>query len=121
GRGALVAVGAHVLPGELALPAVGHEPSAGGDLVAPREDRALEAAAGRALPLGFGGQLLARPGCVGDGILVGDVGHRVALASGGGALRALGLAPERARDVAPPRAHVAEIDGPARLAEDQRP
>src|SRR3954468_11752201 len=50
-----------VLPRELALPGVRHRLAVGEVLVAPGERRALEAAAGRELPLGFGRQLLAGP------------------------------------------------------------
>src|SRR6476646_4363772 len=61
GRGALVAVELQVLPGELALPGVRHRLAVREVLVAPREYRSLETAAGGELPLGFGGQVLPRP------------------------------------------------------------
>ena len=50
----LVAVGLQVLPGELALPGVRHRLAVRDELVAPGEDRALEAAARGELPLRLG-------------------------------------------------------------------
>src|SRR4029079_3637717 len=63
-RCASEAVELEVLPGELALPRVGHHPAVGRELVAPGIDGPLEAAPGSELPLGLGRQVLAGPGRV---------------------------------------------------------
>src|SRR5262249_30915004 len=60
-RGALVAVEQQVLPGELALPGIGHHAALRRELLAPREGRAVQATAGRVLPLGLARQRLAGP------------------------------------------------------------
>jgi hypothetical protein len=59
------------------------------EVIAPREDRALEAAAGGELPVGLGRQLLAGPGGVGLGIGVGKVNHRISLVPRDCAVRTL--------------------------------
>ena len=63
--------------------------AARGELVAPGELAAVEAAAGGELPLGLGRERLARPLGVGLGVLVGDLDDRVVLAALDGAARAL--------------------------------
>jgi hypothetical protein len=74
-RGALKAIQAAVVVGELPLKGVGHRPAAGVELLAPGELRILEAAAGGPLPLRFAGEGLAGPGGVGQGILVRHMNH----------------------------------------------
>src|SRR4029450_2132131 len=64
GRRAFETVELQVLPGELALPGVGHRLPVGEVLVAPREHGAVEAAARGELPFRLGRKLLAGPGGV---------------------------------------------------------
>src|SRR4029453_19374117 len=67
-RGVLPPVEHLVVQGELALPHVGHVAAARRELVAPGVLGALQPAAGRPLPLGLAGQVLAGPGGVGDDV-----------------------------------------------------
>ena len=106
GRGALEPVEHQVLPGKLPLPGVGHHLASRGELVAPAEDFALQAASCAPLPLRLGRKLLSGPFGIRDGVLVGDVGDRVKHATVQGAVGALGLAPLRAGGPAPPVADV---------------
>src|SRR5690606_11478500 len=86
---------------------------------------ALEAAARGVLPLGLGGEPNARPGAVGQGVVVRDVHHRMvpaAVETGGGAL---GAAPVGTVDLTPPRGGGRrtgrrEVVG-EETAEDERP
>src|SRR4029078_10430538 len=64
---------AAVVRGEGALPDVAHPPDAWGELVAPREAGAVQAAPCGVLPLGVAGQPLPGPGCVRLGVVPGDV------------------------------------------------
>src|SRR5215470_8171745 len=98
-RGALVAVGEQVLPGELTLPGVGHHDPIRRELIAPGVGRAVQAAPGRVLPLRLGGQFLAGPRGVRLGVFVGDVGHRMALPAAAVAAGPLRVAPAGAGDV----------------------
>ena len=91
-----------VLPGESALPGVGHHAVARTELVAPRVDRAVEPASGGVLPLGLSRQVLAGPEGVGDRRHAGDVRHGMALAPVKRAFRPLRMAPLRARLPGPP-------------------
>src|SRR6266487_2430937 len=116
GRGPRVPVALEVLPGELALPGVGHHPSLGRELVAPAEDGALQATAGGTLPLRLGRKLRSRPGGVGLGVM----DDRVALASAEGAAGPLRAPPARPRDPRPPVAVVAQVDRSPRGLEHQR-
>ena len=75
--GSVPSVGHQVLSGELALPGIGHRRAPRGELVAPGEGGAVEAAASGELPLRLGGPFLAGPGRVGVGVLGGDVGDWV--------------------------------------------
>src|ERR1700680_2565241 len=52
-RGALVSIDLEVLPGESALPGVGHCPPLRSKRFAPRVCRAFQTAAGREFPFGF--------------------------------------------------------------------
>src|SRR4051794_22805252 len=79
-RRAGVAVEHEILPGELALPAVGQHLPARRELVTPCEGLAVEPPARGVLPLGLGRQRLARPRRVRRGVLVGDLRDRVAAA-----------------------------------------
>src|SRR4051794_4347661 len=82
-RRPLEAVECQVLPRELALPGVRPPPAVRSlVVVAPREDRTVEPAARRELPFGFGGQLLARPGRVGLGVLERDMDDGMAISTG---------------------------------------
>ena len=119
-RRPLVAVQLLVLPGKLALPRVRHRLAVGEVLVSPRERGALEAAAGGELPLRLGRQLLARPGGVGLGILVGDVRDRMVVAAVDRRALAARSLPERAGDVLPPVPVVVEVHGAGRSSEDER-
>src|SRR5207244_12384223 len=78
-RGALVTVELQVLPGERALPRVGHRLAAGELVVAPGEHPPVESAAGRELPLSLGREALAGPAGVRLRILVGRVHARMAV------------------------------------------
>src|SRR6266545_4442300 len=71
GRG--VAVVSAVVVRELSLPDVAQVPSTGSQLVAPRVDLLLQAAARGVFPLRFGRQALACPARVGGGVVPGDV------------------------------------------------
>jgi hypothetical protein len=117
---ALLARRLQVLPGEFALPGVGHRLAPRGRVVAPGERRAVEAAAGGELPFGLGWELLARPRGVGVGVLGRDVGDRVLVEAVQGAARAARVAPVRARGVAPPLGHVAQAHRAPGRVEHQR-
>ena len=65
----------------------------------PGEDGAVEAAAGRELPLGFGGELFPGPVGIRFGVLVSDVPDGVALATLDFAAGTGGPAPTRAGHV----------------------
>ena len=119
GRGTLEAVGGEVLPGEFALPGVGHHPAAGRELVPPYESGALEPTARRELPLGLGRQRLAGPGGVGLHVLVRHVGHGVPLAARDRTARTLGPVPAGTRHVRPPVVVIAETDTVWRPAEHE--
>src|ERR1700692_2700698 len=80
-RRSLVAVEREVLVRECALPSVGHLAMAGREFVTPGELGAIETAARRKFPLGFGRQYLAGPLRVSLGIPVGDVHHRMVIES----------------------------------------
>src|SRR5262249_9187478 len=108
------------VPGKLAEPGIRHLPPFGRRLVAPREDRALEAAARRPLPFGLRRERLAGPGGVGGSVLPGNVDHRVTLPTAQVASRPLGMAPGGARHVGPPAPVVAQVDRAAGHPEDQR-
>ena len=66
-----------VLPGELALPSVGHPLPAGSKLISPNELRTVKSAAGGKLPFGFGRQLFPRPLDIGFRVFVRDMHYRV--------------------------------------------
>src|SRR5947209_15177157 len=71
-RGALVSIYLEVLPGESALPGVGHCPPLRSKCFTPRVSRAVETAARCEFPFRFDRQLLSSPGCVCGRILVSD-------------------------------------------------
>ena len=121
GRRPLEAVELQVLPRELALPRVRRRLALDELLVAPREARAVEAAAGRVLPLGLRRQRLARPGRVRLGVLVRDVDDRMAVAAVDRRAAARRPAPRSARDVAPPVVPVAQVDRPAVFVKTSEP
>src|SRR5918997_890909 len=118
-RGPLVAVGLEVLPGEPPLPGVSHHLALGGELVPPGVGGALQPPARGELPLRLRGQLFVGPTGVGLCVLVGDLHDRVALPTAQVASRALGVPPAGAWHVSPPVAHVAQVYGTGRLAEDE--
>lgn len=109
-----------VLPGELALPGVGHHLPLGARVVAPGVDRAVQPAAGGELPLGLGRQLLARPRGVRVGVLRGHVGDRVPVQAARRAARPARMPPVGARGVPPPLGHVPQVHWPAGREEHQR-
>src|SRR5262245_34419002 len=76
-RGPRPPVGLGVLVRKRALPGIGHVLAAGGQLVAPGEFGAVEAAARGEFPFGFGRQVLAGPGRISLGVPIGDVNDRV--------------------------------------------
>src|SRR4029450_10707730 len=116
GRRPLEAVDLEVLPGELALPAVGHRLTLREVLVAPGEHGAVQPASCGAIPPGRVGKLLAAPGCVGLRVFVGDLDNGVPVAPVDRRPRPARLLPVRARDVLPPGAVVVEGHGAARPA-----
>ena len=109
-----------VLPGELALPRVGHHLPLRARVVAPGVDRAVQPAAGGELPLGLGRQLLARPRGVRVGVLRGHVGDRVPVQAARRAARPARMPPVGARGVPPPLGHVPQVHRPAGREEHQR-
>ena len=109
-----------ILPGELALPGVGHQASARCELVAPDEPRPLETAARGELPLGLGRQLCAGPARVGRGVLVRDVRHRVVLAPLDRAVRTLGVPPTGTGHIRPPSPRRVQRHPARRPVEDER-
>ena len=117
----LIAVGEQVLPGELALPGVGHHPAARRELIAPCVHRPVEAAAGRVFPFRLGGQFLAGPCRVGFGVFVGHVGHRVPPAAAAVTARPGGPPPAGPRHVRPPVAVIPQVNRALGAVEDQRP
>src|SRR4029077_7046732 len=118
-RRPLETVELQVLPGELPLPAVRHGLSIREVLVAPGENGSLEATAGRVLPFGFGRELLAGPGSVGRGILIGDVHDRMTIAPVDRRARTLRSLPVGTRHVLPPVAVVAHVDWASGLPKDE--
>lgn len=64
----------------------------------------------RVLPLRLGGQLLARPGRIGCGVLVSDVCHRMLLTATEARAGPAGVPPVGAGQVLPPVAEVAQVD-----------
>ena len=120
-RGALVAVELQVLPRELALPRVGHRLAVGEVLVAPREDRAVEAAPRCELPLGLARQLLPRPRRVRVGVLVRDMDDGMRVAAVDRRALSAGSLPVRAGHVLPPVAVVVQVDRPEDLRNTSEP
>ena len=96
-------------------------PPGWGELVAPGELGALEAAAGSVLPFRLGRQLLAGPGRVGGGVLEGDLDDRMVFAALDAAARGPPGAATGAGGPGPPVAVVGKIDRAVGHAEDQRP
>ena len=105
-----------VLPGELALPGVGHPAPVRRELLAPAERRAVQPAACSELPLGLGGQVFAGPGRVGGGILERDMHDRFALAPPNRAVRPVRVLPVGAGQIGPPVVHVARPNRASRHA-----
>ena len=114
-----MAVELQVLPREAALPGVGRRLPVREVLVAPGERRPFEATARGELPLGLGRELLAGPGCIGLGVLEGDLDDRMAVAAVDGRPRPARTLPERAGDVLPPVAVVVQRDRAGRRPEDE--
>src|SRR5262249_57522773 len=98
-----------VLPGETALPRVGHCPPVRSKRFAPGVSRAVETAAGGEFPFGLDGQFFAGPGGVGARIFVGDVNDRVVIPTLDAAAGTLRMLPIRPGDVFPPPPMVAPI------------
>ncbi len=119
-RRALVAVGQEVLPGELALPRIRRHASFGRELVAPREDGALQPTARGELPLCLGRQRLSGPSRIRVRVLVRYMHHRVVVTPVERARWSFGVAPARARRVGPPGVVVVQADGTRRPAKDER-
>src|SRR4030095_13961574 len=93
------------------LPRVVHSPVLRRELAAPREGRALQAAARRELPLGLGRERLAGPSRERLGILRGHLGDGMARPSLEVAVGPLRPRPAGAGDPAPPVAVVVEPHG----------
>ena len=110
GRGAREAVLGEVLPGELALPGIGHVVAIGDERVTPGEFLALQPAARCAVPLALGGQRLAGPCSIGFGILIGDVNCRMVLDALERAVRPVGVAPVGPDHEGPPVGIIGQID-----------
>ena len=72
------------------------------------------------LPFGLGGQPLARPGGVGQGVLEPDVHHRVQVPAVQGGAGAIGVVPVGAGHPPPPLRPVAERHRPGGGGEDLR-
>jgi hypothetical protein len=89
-------------------------------LVPPSEDRSLEPSTRGVLPLGLRRELLACPGGVGLGVLVGDMHDRVAVATVDRGSLASRPAPVRAGEVGPPVPVVVETHRPRCRVEDER-
>ena len=96
---------------EPALPGVGHQLTAGSDVVAPRVGRG-GATAGRVLPLRLGRQPTACPARVGRRVGVGDLHHRMVepvIEVPAPAVRAERVVPVRAGYPVPPLLPIAQI------------
>src|SRR5882672_1303555 len=106
-----------VLPGELALPGVGHVATTRRELVAPGVLGGVETTARCELPLGFGRQFLAGPCSVSLGILERNVHDRVLPKALQRTPRAARVTPVRTRHVAPPVVVIAQIDATRWLLE----
>src|SRR5262245_37657788 len=119
-RGAFVAVELEVLPGETALPRVGHRPPLRSKRFAPGVGRAVETAARGEFPFGLDGQFFAGPGGVGARILVGDVNHGVVIPTLDAAARTLRMLPIRPGDIFPPGPIIAQIHWDMRLTKQRR-
>jgi len=75
----------------------------------PAERRAVQAAAGGELPLGFGGQRLAGPRGVGGSVLERDMHHRLAVAAFDAARRTFRVAPVRVGQIGPAAVDVVHV------------
>src|SRR5687768_11504133 len=120
GRRTFEAVGAQVLPGELALPGVCLHFAARREVIAPNEGLALQPAASGAFQLSLRRQGFAGPLRVRQRVGVSNVRHRMPLPSANAALWAFGVAPISAGDVCPPVAEIAQIDRTEGFLEDER-
>src|SRR5262249_36842488 len=118
--GAFVAVLGQVLPGKLALPGVGHHLAARVEVVAPGEFGVVVRAASGKLPFRFPGQILTRPACVGECILVSNVDDWMVADALDAAARAKGVAPVGALHKGPPVAPVVGLHALEGTAEHQR-
>jgi hypothetical protein len=76
------ASGSHIESRKLILPEVRHQLAARAPLLAPGEGRTVQLPAGGELPLGSGRKLLTRSTRKGFRGLIGDMRHRMALATG---------------------------------------
>jgi hypothetical protein len=119
-RGAIEAVLALILVGEIALPGIGHVLATGRELVAPGEIGAVEAAARRKFPLGLGRQILVRPFGVGQRVRISDVDDRMVVQAVDVAFRPVGMPPIRALQISPPLAEVSQVDRTIWRRENQR-
>ena len=119
-RGAFEAVLVMVLARKFALPGVGHVLAAGRELVAPGVVGAVEPAARREFPFGFGRQLLAGPARVSERVGERHVHDRMIVEALEVALGSVRMAPIGALGERPPLAEVAQIDRVLRRREHQR-
>src|SRR5258708_16284993 len=80
-RSAFVTILAKVLPWKFTLPEIGHRFSAGKKFIAPWIIRAIQPAARRKFPLGFGRKRFPFPDCKSFGVTKTHMDDRMALAT----------------------------------------
>src|ERR1700722_9947281 len=111
---------AGIAPRELALPEVRHQLPRGARIIAPGEDGTIESAAGCALPLGLGWQLLAGPLRIRLRVLEGDMRDRMIGSPGVVTARPPRRSPAGAEHVGPPVAGILQRHRSGRGMKDDR-
>jgi hypothetical protein len=94
--------------------------SARGELIAPGELGAVEAAARGEFPFGFRRQVLARPFGVSERVRIGDMDDGMAVQPVDVALWPVRMPPIRALEITPPLAEISQIDRMIWRRENQR-
>jgi hypothetical protein len=110
-RGSFVAVRQIVLPGEFALPDIGHLASIRLQLITPGIFMIIHSGPCGIFPLRLGRQALARPVGISGGVGMGDVHHRVIHQFGVAAVRSKRMTPVGTEAEGPPVGPVGGVDG----------
>ena len=91
-----------IVPGESAVPVVGHAVAVGGEQVAPGVCCSFQAASGCVLPLGFCGELFACPSCVCLCVVVINMHYGMMVKPCDSAVWAVGVSPVGTGHILPP-------------------